>query len=1588
MADNIKIVGNIINTTTVSRYSSEDTNLISSRNLAENFGGTNDYIEYYTYDAGGNLLNTTYNYLSYKLPPSTGLTPGTTTTPNTTGNIQTTNVGVDSTLSSPTSSLYPIIEIDPVKDLQDLGYSSGEFNVKYNFFQNILSNYIDEALFIKEISSDRTEVRLASVSLTNDEIESVVNNMIDEINNSSYYVDFLLNFGNNEQYVAINIALNKATTGYEVLFKLYQPLPLSVQEKMTLWVVTEKVNPYIFDVNLDKLVTPAPPPVLRGPNFGIEIPDHGTVSTAYTNYNTLVSGLQSLQQSSYQQILNLLATQSIDINVDYTDFNNFIFFSSAYQRSTNFYTKAKQIEDYNNLIATYSPQTSSVPSLITEINKYSTNINNTISQFDGYEYYLYFESSSYAWPKSGSIKPYTLKSTGSTEVITWYNNLTGSSEEYDAINNNNLIYAVPSFLKENDTNLPFLTFLSMVGHYFDNIWIYLQAITDINVANNNLEYGISKDLVYYQLKSLGLHLYNSQAGENINQNLIGANTGSSLFPYTPVVGNDFTVTGSYLNNLPRKDLVAELYKRIYHNLPLLLKQKGTVEGLENLISIFGIPSRTYYVSGSETFYTPTGSNFTASILNVKEFGGSLKSGLIKGYNDDKVRIIPNTISGSVLSPIRSLQTYPTASAEFRENDIHYVDISFSPQTQIDTYISKSISSSNATWSLDDYIGDPRQQYSTTYSDLDTQRKLYYQTGVSGYPGFTGSLLDYNGFIRLIQYFDNSLFKMLADFVPERASLSTGVTINSPVLERNKASYANPTNSTTQSVLTATYQTSSISPQYGSFYNAIQGNKSPFFTGELSGSEFDIYHYFTEANYNPYLNNWDVYNSQHNSTQSIDQNSFLHSDFNVLLNNVSQSIPSIYRQGIEYIWGTTGSIFTSAQLQDSYLTLRSYNISRYEGSKTTSLLYNTYSPATESYAGDDSYGKTAALDHTVRKIGLFTQIESSSYLPKRNTVRLKYLVDEYGNLTELNQINKHWCDVQRTFIMGDTGSVSLFDNKKFGNQKSTDGQKLIFDSGYTYAPVLYGTGYDTRLYFDHTGDSPTYEGIANFFSSSYYISGSSTLGYPIANIGGIQRVSRLYNNVVEEPDNMDGGTSTKLPAYTIPEGGAYQINANATVTMKNTGRYGSASFTLQLYKGAATYGTSDTQVFTFTQPATTYNVYTTPYLFTNATSINYSTIVTSNRIITATNGAGYSKVFPVGSQFYKFSQEFYTVFNAYPSCNVGGVTISAGDGYVAVSPPAGYASTLPATLSQPSTQNGCNFGIPLKRASTSFYIIHMPGFSTPVGEQTVTKTFSVSFRSPTTLTAGNTISASLNVDYIQSTISPYYTASIVDPDNSKFKVTALANIAGNYPYTTLEYFADSENSDIALNSNQLAFTPGVTSFYSPGYQFLPSWTSGSRSYTSSLYDRYGDVDYPFQLGPMDIFSAYDISGSYFETRITNVEKVTGTLGSNQYIVLTFADDVPETLGSTSLGGNGQLVALSVAKNKPAQFLFLARIQDETNAYLKFRKRPGQTSYGFLIPENLSPDVLAKIDTITKEVKQKLISDQSSQITIGDLTGGGF
>lgn len=1111
----INIVGNINQTNNLFRLNEEDQNLIAFKSIDTDFKPGEDFIEYFILTPNNDILYNNYNYLGYKSSPQFKINP---------------------------SGSLDNIEIDPVNDLKLLGYSSGEFKVQYNFVKNKISSFPGNDLFIKEISSDRTELRISSNTLDNNQIESLTNSLISEINNTSdYYKTYLLNFPGNIQYIVTNILLNNTTDSYEILLKLYNPLSEDIFVKSNVWVSDELINPYIFDINLDTFIEADPLPELRGPNFDIKIVNSNTLTNEYQTYDNFVSGLKNNSTSSYYHFISFSTSQSLNINVDYTSFENFVNFSSANNRISNFFDKIEDIQTNQSFILQYTPFVSTTSSLAQEIAIASSSIEQVISNFDGYEHYLYFGSSSYSWPKSTSTKPYTLYSYTSSNAIIWYNNMLTSASSYDDNNQNYLFNVLPQYIQNDTSNQQYVTFVNMIGHYFDNIWIYLKSVTDLFKNDNNLNDGISKDLVYEALKSLGFKVYNNNESESLLNYIVGNNSGSV---------DDFTnLSDEFLNNIPKQDLTAELWKRLYHNISLLYKSKGSTQGINYVKNIFGV---------------------TSSILDVREYGNE---DYLTGYNDN-INIINNSITGSELSPFISLEE-KNVSSSF--NSSYITDVSFSPQTQINSVISSSISSSYSTFNIENVLGNPQYDASSSYYELIS-------TGSAILDSAFNYNFDYAGFIRLIQFFDNSLFKTIKDLSPVRNNVLTGVTIKPHQLERIKFKRNEP-QVTQEEVYDAEYSAPTISEDKSYHWVLFDGNKSQFYTGEISGSVVDVNQYY-EDNVNPYLGNISIWNSQHPISESIDINKFNHSDFNVLLNNVSQSVLSRIRRKYDAIFGTTGSIFAFAELQDSNLSLTSYNRSRYEGSKIISLLYNTYSSASGDYEGDISFGKTAAIDHNVRKMAIFTQIESSSFLPGRNNISLKYLVDEFGGLTELNQSNKHWCEVQRTFIANETSSISLFDNKKYSNQKTTDGEKLIFDSGYTYNPILYfGTG-SLTLAFQSVirGSSYTARAI-NGLSTSSYISGSTNNGYPLSS----SAVSKLFDQVIEGSTYFSGGTSTSLPVYTIQETGIHRVSAsfNFSLTLP-TIPTSSATWSFQLIKSSSAGYTileENMQYFAAGDPAT-------------------------------------------------------------------------------------------------------------------------------------------------------------------------------------------------------------------------------------------------------------------------------------------------------------------------------------------------------------------------------------------------------------------
>jgi len=110
-------------------------------------------------------------------------------------------------------------------------------------------------------------------------------------------------------------------------------------------------------------------------------------------------------------------------------------------------------------------------------------------------------------------------------------------------------------------------------------------------------------------------------------------------------------------------------------------------------------------------------------------------------------------------------------------DSNRLGLFFSPIKEINMDILKSIGQ----FELDNYIGDPSDEYRYEYRDLRVLRNYYFER-------YSLNLYEY---IQLVRYIDQSLFEVLESLVPARAIVSSGLLIEPHILERNKVKRTKP-----------------------------------------------------------------------------------------------------------------------------------------------------------------------------------------------------------------------------------------------------------------------------------------------------------------------------------------------------------------------------------------------------------------------------------------------------------------------------------------------------------------------------------------------------------------------------------------------------------------------------------------------------------------------------------------------------------------------------------------------------------------------------------------------------------------------------
>ena len=589
-------------------YSVSDTALISNFDVTNTFNYSSSYIEYFVYDLNNNILDSI----------------------------------VDNSFRG-FSLLDNQVVLDPQADLEAQGYLEGQYNTVYNFLNPLLSSNVNSRYYIDQISSDRTEIRLNTTQIPNIDVVTSSLALQTQISQSiGVYKDFYLDFGNNQLIIANNILLdNSNTEDPTVLIKLYDPLPSDFDIQSECWVVEQIANSVAYNIDIVEVFTPITDFIqLQGPNTNLNINDQINNSTDYANYSSLTATTSVNNSSSLKYQLNsLLAEKGIEINIDYNYFSNFCNFSSAYTRLENFYYKLSLIEQYSVSSSYTTGSTNYYTSGSQTI--WNNKINDIITNFDGYEYFLYFDSGSNSWPKTNNTPPYNNYQTTSPSASVWLTNQLTSASLYDSENNNNLYLSVPSYLREDPSNAQYGLFIEMIGQYFDDIWVYIKDVTNKYNADNRLDYGVSKDLVAQILRDLGVKIYqNNFSVDNLYTAFLGLTDSGSLYNIPNITSTLPTPTGlEYINLIVTAsntaslvgtdDINKETYKRIYHNLPYLLKKKGSYEGLRALITTYGIPE---------------------TILSISEYGGKDKNPNTWDYFKQIYNYALITGSGTISTP--------------------------------------------------------------------------------------------------------------------------------------------------------------------------------------------------------------------------------------------------------------------------------------------------------------------------------------------------------------------------------------------------------------------------------------------------------------------------------------------------------------------------------------------------------------------------------------------------------------------------------------------------------------------------------------------------------------------------------------------------------------------------------------------------------------------------------------------------------------------------------------------------------------------------------------------------------------------------
>lgn len=438
------------------------------------------------------------------------------------------------------------------------------FSYRYNDVEFSKSEILDSIkVIVQKVSQDRILERtslnptslvrvldLFTKVIYTDWLFPQVSILLDNYNDNFYgYYKNALNLNNGILFKIINHTsyFNTVDNSVNIQIKLDEPLPTQYDTKTFCWISNISIAPIYFKVNLFTQQI-SRKVFLNGVNFNVEVPTVSATNQKFEDLN--LSTLDSAKVKLKQKIKDLL--------IDFENFDNFINYSSAELRTKvakNKILQFSKLETEKNVF-----KNKAFNSVYSVSASYASDVNLKIKEqiellntFDDYESYLFFNTSS-------------------------INSKIEKATSFDKNNYNSLVYQLPEYVKTDVESADYIKFTAMVGHFFDNILVYVKKFPKNYPISNNDTNNYPKNYIEELLNSF-----------NWNTDIIKfeqSNLNQLYFDNTETTGS---LSASYF------DYAKSILNRLTNNLSAIYKSKGTSTSFDLIRTIFGIPSELIQV---------------------------------------------------------------------------------------------------------------------------------------------------------------------------------------------------------------------------------------------------------------------------------------------------------------------------------------------------------------------------------------------------------------------------------------------------------------------------------------------------------------------------------------------------------------------------------------------------------------------------------------------------------------------------------------------------------------------------------------------------------------------------------------------------------------------------------------------------------------------------------------------------------------------------------------------------------------------------------------------------------------------------------